>query len=384
MSKYVRDAKALPRQGAFTLVELLVVIAIIGILVAMLLPAVESAREAARRIQCANNLKQIGIALLAHHDTFREFPQGVYGPPDDIAGIADGDEDGLGWATRLLVFMEEQAANDLLVNNGMSFPPVPGINLDFNFDGDPWKPLIFMAANSEGKLPFDAAQTLISTFLCPSVSMPEFGVDDSFYDPEALSLFPGPKVSGPHLHVGHAISHYKGSRGYCDNGIFLRTEESLNGQTCNSDFVVIDRNNDGSLDASDEFIKNPFRRLNVRIVDVSDGTSKTIATGEAAYTTIPADFPTWIGSYKEDGSVLFGQRAPINCNLGAAPHPLSRFDIERLPGGSDVDDCAISWHPGGVQFGYVDGSVHFLSDSVDFRVFILLGERADGEILSDF
>ena len=84
-------------QQAFTLVELLVVIAIIGILVALLLPAVQAAREAARRAQCTNNLKQITLALLSFHDANKKFPRGTYTNPDKKNANA---EDGLGWATK--------------------------------------------------------------------------------------------------------------------------------------------------------------------------------------------------------------------------------------------------------------------------------------------
>ncbi len=92
------------RGKGFTLVELLVVIAIIGILVALLLPAVQAAREAARRTECANRMKQIGLALLNYHDTYKHFPSA-----SDVAGGSQ-----LSWIAQVLPFMEEQNLQDLV------------------------------------------------------------------------------------------------------------------------------------------------------------------------------------------------------------------------------------------------------------------------------
>src|SRR5262245_38768587 len=107
-------ARSSRRGAAFTLVELLVVIAIIGVLVALLLPAVQAAREAARRSQCANNLKQMALACLSHHDAKGYFPSsgwawGVTGDPDR----GSGKEQPGSWCYNILPYMEQQALHRL-------------------------------------------------------------------------------------------------------------------------------------------------------------------------------------------------------------------------------------------------------------------------------
>ncbi|WDI43336.1 DUF1559 domain-containing protein [Bremerella sp. P1] len=125
------------RQRGFTLVELLVVIAIIGVLIALLLPAVQQAREAARRSQCSNNLKQIGLALHNYHDTFGSFPS---------AWIQVGSSRYHGWGALILPFMEQGNIHE---------------NLAPDFGNS-------RSANTE-----DKAGAIISGYLCPSSSLTE-------------------------------------------------------------------------------------------------------------------------------------------------------------------------------------------------------------------
>jgi prepilin-type N-terminal cleavage/methylation domain-containing protein len=343
-----RRVRQAPR--AFTLVELLVVVAIIGVLVALLVPAVQAARESARRISCTNNIKQIALSLLSYHDQHGQFPTGVYG---DVNEKKRKHEDGLGWASRILPNLEQQAIFDRIKNNGVT-----------DFDGDPWKPGIFKAAFDATKRPIGGGDTVLTMFRCPSSDLPTHLPDgDEFVG------------AGPYPGSGYAVSDYKASRGPCDLGMFWRVQEGLKSGTCYSDI-----NGDGVLDA----INKDGGMSRIRMVDVTDGTTHTIALGEAAYVPSFQAFPMWLGSWKEDGTTLFKTEYPVNCNIGGAGYPLSEVDSLRLPGGNGTDDCTFSWHPGGAFFGFVDGSVHFLSEDLEVRTFMLLGNRIDGEVVGQY
>lgn len=128
------------RHKAFTLVELLVVIAIIGILIALLLPAVQAAREAARRMSCTNNLKQLGLGLHMYHDVHKTLPIGWLGFDSSGKPHFEGNP-GWAWSTRILPFIEQQSLYDNLIN--MNLPVADGANAQ-------------------------ARTTIVRTFRCPS------------------------------------------------------------------------------------------------------------------------------------------------------------------------------------------------------------------------
>jgi len=134
-------SRSLPPRQAFTLVELLVVIAIIGILVALLLPAIQAAREAARRTQCTNNLKQVGLALHNHHDVRKKFPLGTM-HPIDVPN--PGGEPRWNWMHFILPYMEESTLYESFKAQRKTRPATEGLYL------------------------YDNAETVVTTLQCPS------------------------------------------------------------------------------------------------------------------------------------------------------------------------------------------------------------------------
>lgn len=147
-------------RGGFTLVELLVVIAIIGILIALLLPAVQAAREAARRSQCNNNLKQIGLALHNYHDVMQTFPPGCIS--DTVATDGIGGHIINGWVS-ILPYIEMKAAYDVW-------------NFRFDYDN---------AANAAGK------KQIVAGYYCPSKPRPDKASSTEAYGDYALSAGTG-------------------------------------------------------------------------------------------------------------------------------------------------------------------------------------------------
>jgi prepilin-type N-terminal cleavage/methylation domain-containing protein/prepilin-type processing-associated H-X9-DG protein len=308
----------------FTLIELLVVIAIIAILVSLLLPAVQQAREAARRTQCKNNLKQIGLALHNYHDTTDCFPPGTLFGDDDY-----------GWGAFILPQLEQgnlYAQLDFNVDHGSIMTPS---------DPEVKRSLILKPGINDAVLP---------VYLCPSNSMT---LVRSPIRPGGANESPTTMAS--RTVGGFGRSDYKGCLG----------------------------SGGGSITGMFGKIKNT--RTPTKMRDILDGTSNTFAVGEG-YTkfaraingpTHPnvVDFPVWIGTNSQHQNVV------AETGMSQIPNGGSQLPDTVL---NQFDDCFASQHTGGVQFLFADGSVRFVSDNIDMATYRNLGDKADGNVVSEF
>jgi prepilin-type N-terminal cleavage/methylation domain-containing protein/prepilin-type processing-associated H-X9-DG protein len=337
------------RRGGFTLIELLVVIAIIGTLVALLLPAVQKAREAANRVKCANNLKQIGLALHSYHDVEHEFPPSLNNNFQVYWHWS--------WLARILPYLEQDnlyhQANDFAHNTSL---PVhwPYPKPDGTWGYAHWSPWGGYPFGMHEPGPNPALSVVVPLFQCPSETEP--------------------RQAWVTVHNGDKV---------------------LMAQT---DYLGVNGTNYKTIDGM--LAGNHY----VRLTDVTDGTSNTVMVGERGASE-SLEYGVWFaGCGQVDRSLPPGdeQRGSADVVLGV------RELNSQQNGYSDLDACPAgpyhfraaghikdskgninrscdqfhfwSWHPGGANFLWTDGSVRFVSYGAD-QVMDALGTYAGGEVV---
>jgi prepilin-type N-terminal cleavage/methylation domain-containing protein/prepilin-type processing-associated H-X9-DG protein len=363
-------AQTVPPRRGFTLIELLVVIAIIAVLVGLLLPAVQSAREAARRIQCTNNLKQIGLALHNYHDAFDVFPPG---------GITNFNPTGgdiwranlMSWRALILPRMEQN-------------PLYNGINFDMGGDVD------------GGVSFYTLYTTVMSTWLCPSDGTnggglrPEGGPDGQW---GGAPINPATGQPG----TVESVANYAGSFGdnYCggplNGGLPWETypgDDLLPGQPRIGWYGFWGTSLSSGLRSvpGGGRLRGVFDYLTlqtVKLASVTDGTSNTLMVGEVLPSRC-ADCNFW-----SSNGCTAGTTVPLgwNSNTFPASDPacLGQFQGVNAPVGCRFSAAAkgfVSMHPGGANFVFVDGSARFLKNGISLVTYCALGSRNGGEVVS--
>ena len=312
------------QKRAFTLVELLVVIAIIGVLIGLLLPAVQQARESARRMQCSNNLKQIGIALHNYHDALNSFPAAWRGYEANGSPCVYGDP-GWGWGAAILPYMEQQSLRNICHLN-----------------------LSVADASNE-----NARKTWISCYICPSDRKGErtFVLADS----KLLEH----EDEDDHDHVEEDHEHHTD-----ENAVFATSNYVCSLGTTN----VHDAESFGHAGtlAGKEFKSNGafYHNSHLGMDAFLDGLSNTIFVGERAVEKV--HYSTWVGMPAGDGCIpaIVCGTTHDGFNNSGEHHSYS------------------SWHPNGSNFLLGDGSVRFIPSTIQTEKIQALTTREGGETVS--
>jgi prepilin-type processing-associated H-X9-DG protein len=315
------------------MIELLVVLAIVGMLVAMLLPAVQQARSAARRLQCANNLKQLGLALHSFHDSERAFPPArlILNLPRSAnsAGTLPG-LDEPSWLVWILPYLEQRAL------------------------AEEWD--VFLPY---GNQPIRVRDRALPVFLCPD----KHSVDSAVIGDQTITTtFPCGCPGGTQVVPGGAVADYVANHGDLSPGAAgIPTDFYWGGQ--GTGVIISSRPKEANGQIEREWLDK------VKIVDVTDGTTNTLMVGEphiprGALNTTPYNGPAYFGRHLTNFARVGGPGVPLAHDPDDQRGTVYSFG---------------SFHNGVVQFCMADGSVRAISTSISTRIVGNLANRHDGE-----
>jgi prepilin-type processing-associated H-X9-DG protein/prepilin-type N-terminal cleavage/methylation domain-containing protein len=339
-----------PRSTAFTLVELLVVITIIGILIALLLPAVQAAREAARRLQCQNNIKQLGLAVLNYESTLKIFPPSSLWPLGDSNIVADNSINyGPNWVIMILPYIDQRPLYDAFYIKfaAQGSYCVAGTDGTLTSLRATRLPFMICSTDDKNRTPFNASANVSMKKLGESWTRGNYAANASL-----AFMQPGSSV------------------GYPD----ARIDLSGGGKSSGGWKSMLMR---GVMGAN----------ISVRMTEITDGTSQTIMLGEIRAGLTSVD-PRGIWAMSGGASALWGTGSANECDACGVNNPAA--DAENFPGCDQLrtalgDSTLLrermgcynqdsfnqagvrSLHPGGANVCFCDGSVHWISEFIDTR-----------------
>lgn len=337
---------------AFTLVELLVVIAIIGILVALLLPAIQAAREAARRMTCSNNLHNLGLAVLNFESAKKRLPYAANYRHEEFnnpawsqwIGLLNGGKldpnnggpgvSGRGWMVEILPQLEEQAVYDTI----QAALKTPNGKKAWVFGATP--------VNGMGVPELrDVLRNQMPWLSCPSDPSAVASDNQFHWSPVVVGTSGYKGVLGDHVIWPASTSHNKGTMPDCHNNLNQDpTTKKIKG--CNGSFW------------------RTAYYFEVKLKEFTDGTSSTFIVGET------------VVSQDHHSAAFFADGDWASCNV-----PLNYFVPNELVGDDKWYEVRSfrSLHPGGAQFVFADGSVQFIQDGIDHNVYRAASTRNGDE-----